>query len=214
MKELFEEYKVIKTGHFKLTSGKHSNQYINKDAIYSNPVLFNRVVIRMVRTLDPYINTFDVITGPAIAGAVLAAPISLQLFNKVFVYPEKAIHSELANDPNNGVSETKIMKFRRGYDKILRGKRVWIVEDIITTGSSIEKTMMAILKCGGKVVGISAIWNREAWKPDSQHCPYIKIKDLVGIQFASLINEHVSSYWPGECPYCREGRIPLQDPKL
>lgn len=185
MKALFIKHNVIKKGHFKLTSGKHSNQYINKDAIYSNPILFNKVIMKMVRCLDPYINTFDVITGPAIAGAVLAAPISVQLFNKIFVYPEK-INEE--------------MIFRRGYDKILKDKRVWLVEDIITTGSSVEKTIRTIKDCGGKVVGISAIWNRGFYGVD-------------GIPLLSLINELILSYWPDECPYCREGKVSLTNPK-
>ena len=200
MKKLFEKYNVIKTGHFKLTSGKHSGQYINKDAIYSNPILFNRVVMKMVRCLDPYINTFDVITGPAIAGAILAAPISLQLFDKVFVYPEKAVKMGRSENPNFIFIESKLMKFQRGYDKILKDKRVWIVEDIITTGGSIEMTALAIKKCGGEITGINAIWNRGKWQEDT-------------IPVLSLINEFVPSYWPNECPYCREGRMPLQDPK-
>ena len=195
MKKLFEKYNVIKTGHLKLTSGKHSGQYINKDAIYSNPMLFNRVVMKMVRCLDSYINTFDVITGPAIAGAILAASISLQLFDKIFVYPEKVEDDPLAGNPDKWAK----MDFRRGYDKILKDKRVWIVEDIITTGGSVEKTILAVEKCGGEVAGISAIWNRGIWRwRDSP---------------LSLINEFVPSYWPDECPYCREGRVSLTDPK-
>ena len=95
------------------------------------------------------------------------------------------------------------MKFRRGYDKILKGKKVWIVEDIITTGRSIKRTINAVEKCRGTVVGISAIWNRGIWQPNN----------LAGCQFFSLINESVPSYWPDECPYCREGRILLTNPK-
>ena len=183
MKALLEKYNVIKTGHFKLTSGKHSNQYINKDAIYSNPMLFNNVIMKMVRSLDSYFNMFDVITGPAIAGAILAAPISVQIFSKIFVYPEKIDGK---------------MVFRRGYDRILEGKRVWIIEDVITTGGSVEKTIMAIRDCKGRVAGISVIWNRGIW--------------FNNFMVLSLIKELVPSYWPDECPLCRR-KIPLQDPK-
>jgi orotate phosphoribosyltransferase len=188
MKELFEKYGVIKTGHFKLTSGKHSNQYINKDAVYSNLVLFDNVVMKMHDKINSYRDTFDVITGPAVAGAILAAPIAL-ILSKTFVYPEKV---------KKGLSEN--MVFRRGYDKILKHKRVWIIEDIITTGNSIEKTIMAIRDCGGRVAGISAIWNRGVWQPDEN------------ILFELLMDEYVSSYWPSECPQCQAGEI-LQDPK-
>lgn len=196
MKELFEKYGVIKTGHFKLTSGKHSAQYINKDAIYSNPMLFDKVVTEMWDKINGYRHTFDIITGPAIAGAVLAAPISLLFYDRIPIYPEQTIfvYPEKINEK---------MVFRRDYDKVLKHKKVWVVEDIITTGNSVEKTIMAIRDCGGSVVGISAIWNRGAWKPNN----------LIGCQFLSLISEGVPSYWPDECPYCKENRIPLQDPK-
>ena len=143
-------------------------------------------------------NSYDIITGPAIAGAILAAPIALKL-NKIFVYPEKAVESRLAADPNGGVVETKVMKFQRGYDKRLKGSRVLIIEDIITTGGSVEKTITAVKKCGGKVVGISVIWNRGRIYFD-------------GLLNLSLINEFVPSYWPDRCPNCQAGE-PLQDPK-
>lgn len=195
MKGLFEKHNVIKTGHFKLTSGKHSNQYINKDDIYSNPMLFLKVMEAMYSQLNEYKDIFNVITGPAVAGAILAAPIAL-VMHKIFVYPEKVDGNPLAGNPGKWTK----MIFRRGYDKILKHKRVWLVEDIITTGQSVEKTIMAIKDCGGNVVGISAIWDRGR-------------RYIDGFPILSLINEFVPSYWPDECPYCRKGRVPLTDPK-
>lgn len=197
----FEYYNIVKSGHFLLTSGRHSNEYVNKDAIYCIPELFLFIISKIYTTILNNFHTddFDVITGPAIAGAILAAPVALKL-NKIFVYPEKAIHSEFAEDPNNGVVDTKIMNFNRGYDKILKGKRIIIVEDIITTGGSIQMTADAIHLCDGKVVGIVAIWNREEWKAPNE------------IKLISLINKTISSYFPNDCPYCQNG-IPLQNPK-
>ena len=202
MRNLLEKCNVIKTGHFLLTSGLHSGQYINKDAIYSNPILFSLVVGKIYTSIlnNYHHNSYEVVTGPAIAGAVLAAPIALKL-NKIFVYPEKYMESSLANDPNNGVIDNPIMKFHRGYDKIITGKRVLIVEDIITTGGSVERTMDAIRKCGGVVAGIIAIWNREGWGRFNES------------KIISLINENVLSYIPSVCPLCREGKLPLQNPK-
>ena len=193
MKELFEKYGVIKKGHFKLTSGKHSAQYINKDTIYSNPLLFLKVMEMMHEKIKKYEDIFNVVTGPAIAGAILAVPIAL-VMHKIFVYPEKVADNPLAGNPSKGTK----MVFRRGYDKVLKHKKVWVVEDIITTGNSVEKTIMAIRDCGGAVVGVSAIWNRGLWH--------------INIPVLSLIEETVPSYWPEECPNCKAGE-PLQDPK-
>ena len=133
-------------------------------------------------------------TGPAIAGAVLAAPLSINM-RKTFIYPEKVI----TNYPTN----TEIMEFRRGYDKVLDGKRVFIIEDIITTGGSVEKTNKAILDNGGIVVGVISIWNRSGWKLDN--CENL-----------TLINRPVESWNPEECPMCNDinNQIPLRDPKV
>lgn len=179
MKELLYEYNVIKRGHFLLKSERHSEQYINKDVIYSNPRLFKTTIIKFISLIGDFMPYVDIITGPAVGGSLLALPISLH-FNKIFIYPEKIGNS---------------MVFRRGYDKLLNNKVVWIIEDIVTTGGSIEKTKKAIEDNNGTVYGISCICNRQDY-------PNIK----------SLINYNIKSYPKDDCPLCRKG-IPLQNPK-
>jgi orotate phosphoribosyltransferase len=181
--KILEKKGIIKNGHFELTSGRHSDTYINKDSIYCVPELFELVILEM--SLIARNNFYcDIITGPAIAGAVLAAPIANSL-STIFIYPEKT---------------EKGMQFRRGYDKVLENNiNVVIVEDIITTGKSINMTIEAIEKHGAQVSGIAAIWNRTGWKTDK--CSTI-----------SLIDEPVESWDPESCPLCIEG-IPLENPK-
>ncbi len=137
---------------------------------------------------------FDVVTGPAIAGAILAAPLALQ-GKKIFVYPEKIMSGPYYR-------EIIEMEFGRGYAKVLEGKRVLVVEDIITTGKSVVKTMEAIYKCNGTPIRVIAIWNRTGWTND--FC-----------EVESLINERVESWDQdkhGNCPDCHAG-IPLMAPK-
>jgi len=177
----FRKRGVILEGHFKLTSGRHSNKYVNKDAAFSDSLLFGEIYHQLINASFDF--TCDVMTGPAIAGAVLAAPIAL-FTRKTFVYPEK-INGE--------------MVFRRGYDKVIEGQKVLIIEDIITTGSSVIKTIKAIEECGGFPAGVVAIWNRSGWT--SEVCPTM-----------SLIEESVESWTPEECPLCYHD-VPLQDPK-
>lgn len=178
----FEENDVLLNGHFVLSSGRHAKQYINKDRIFSIPSLFWKVVESMVVT-TPNTDNIDIITGPAIAGAVLASNVAMRL-NKIFVYPEKI----------NGK-----MVFQRGYDKILKGKRVFIIEDIITTGGSVDKTIISINGLGSIVTGVSCIWSREDLSTFS-------------IPMFSLINKKIESWDENNCPMCREG-IPLTNPK-
>lgn len=200
---------VIMEGHWILQSGKHAKLYVNKDEIYSNPYLYKKTIGEMTDKIKFSGITFDIITGPAIAGICLASPIALSL-NKMFVYPEKKYELEF-EEPAMEFEEpdklnlncdivSKEMEFRRGYDKKLQGKRIFITEDIITTGDSVEKTVRAIKQNGGIVVGVICIWNRSGWK-------------LPNCTNLSLINVPVESWTPENCPLCQNSRSPLRDPK-
>jgi orotate phosphoribosyltransferase len=182
---LFKEFHVILDGHFKLRSGLHSNSYVNKDAIYCNHLLYKNILRKLyilIKNEFP-IDSFNIITGPAIAGAILASTLSLD-FEETFIYPEK--------DSNGN------MKFNRGYDKIIMGKKVLIIEDIITTGKSVNSVISAIEDCGGTAIGIVSIWNRSNVK--------------FTISNFSLITEKLISWDSKICPLCQK-HINLTDPK-
>lgn len=192
MIEKFKEEGIIREGHFLLTSGRHSNLYIDKDMMFRSK-LFPTVVAKMAYLCGKFLDLskVNVVTGPAVAGAVLASPIAYEMRrvphggNIRFVYPEKI---------------DGMMVFRRGYDKFLRGKNVLIIEDIITTGKSVTQTASAIHDCDGTVEAVAAVWNRTNWSN-----PYFPV--------ISLINERVGSYDPEDCRICKETDSPLVNPK-
>jgi len=199
---IFEKYNVILKGHFKLTSGRHSDRFVNKDRIFSISTMFSAVIYNMAAELKN--ENVGIITGPAIAGAILAGPISLTI-NKDFIYPEKIYsigHKQrIGHDEFNDYAyiDSSKIDFRRGYDKLINGRNFGIVEDIITTGNSVQKVIDKITEYGGHVEKVVAIWNRSNWKPD-------------GIKIVSLVNQEIDSWEPEDCPLCKEG-IELQDPK-
>lgn len=180
-----EEEGVVLQGHFLLNSGMHSSRYVNKDAMFSNPELFKDVSNGLLELLACDINEFDAITGPAIAGAILAAPLALML-HKIFVYPEKT-------------EDGRGMVFRRGYDKVLKGKRLAIIEDIMTTGNSVQRTMTSAESCGATITRVITIWNRFNIRFDN-------------IRVFSLINKEIESYTESFCLLCKSG-VPLTNPK-
>lgn len=184
--KLYKDTNVILTGHFLLRSKRHSDTYINKDAIFSHPRTFHKtaraIYYEILKTCRVDGNV--VVTGPALAGAILAAPISLYL-DVTFVYPEKIDNK---------------MVFRRGYDQKIPGKNIILIEDIITTGGSVQLTIDEVLRLGGIPSGVFAIWNRTGWQP--KEC-----------SVTSLINQPVESWSPKECPLCQK-KMPLQDPKM
>lgn len=202
-KKMLEEAGVIKKGHFKLTSGRHSDTYINKDGIYCNPELFERTAFLLEREVgDGYngIAAVDVITGPALAGAILAAPIALRT-GKIFVYPEKVpeitwpvgVPHEMAYP----IIKTT-MQLRRGFPEVVKGKRVLLIEDIITTGKSVRETAECIQKAGGEIVEIRCIWNRSG-------VPFLGmgLSQKSNAPILSISNDPVESWEPEECPLCR-----------
>jgi orotate phosphoribosyltransferase len=188
LKHDYIDAKVIMDGHFKLTSERHSNRYVNKDIVYGSFAYYDTVSLIAEKCKS---ELFNVLTGPAVAGAVLAASVHTQLcsqaiIGKRFIYPEKI---------NN------LMEFRRGYDKIITNQKVLIIEDIITTGSSIMKTAESIEKNGGIVTGAICIWNRSNWEPENKR-----------FKVQSLFNDSIESWEPKDCPLCKD-KIPLIDPK-
>ena len=122
----------ILEGHFLLTSGLHSNYYIEKFRILEDPKLLNDVCISMS---EPFIDKkIDIILGAAIGGILLAGGVGRHL-------GKKHIFSERVDGA---------MKLRRGFN-ISKGDRVLIVEDIITTGGSVFE----LIKLALKVVPVS-----------------------------------------------------------
>jgi orotate phosphoribosyltransferase len=183
LKTLFGKIGVLKNNHFKLTKGNHSKFYVYKDDIIKNGLAYRTVVDNLCRLINIHNPLFDFITSPAVAGIVWGSAVSF-LLSKPFVYPEK-IDSK--------------MEFRRDFPSFINGKCCIIVEDIITSGGSVNDTRDAVHKYGGRVSGVISIWNRTGFE----------IEDCVN---STLINERIDSYSPSDCPMCKE-KIPLIDPK-
>lgn len=184
--EFLTECGHINRGHFRLTSGRHSDIYCNRDAIFSDPHAYAYIINmtrRMLEVNDAWF-AFTAVTAPAVAGISLASPIALQDPLRIYTYTEKKAH---------------LMVYRGAYKKVLRGARVLITEDVITTGGSVQKVINAVNDCGGEVVCISSIWNRTGWTYGD-------------VPVLSLIDKLVDSWFPIDCPLCQAG-VPLQDPK-
>jgi orotate phosphoribosyltransferase len=146
--DILAEKKCIMQGHFVLKSGKHSSVYINKIRMYPDSILLSTLCIDLAKAFkdDP----IDIVVGPALGGIVLAfctaKALSLWRNGDVpWAFAEK--------DGDN-------FTFRDPYPEYLKKKRVLIVDDILTTGISIKRTIEAVRQAGGKPVGVGAICNR------------------------------------------------------
>lgn len=138
---MLKEAGVLLEGHFLLTSGRHSDKYMQcakifQDAKYSVPLCAELVAQYRDENVE-------LVIGPAIGAISLSYEVGKQLgVRNIFAERE------------NGV-----MTLRRGFT-IEKGERVLIVEDVVTTGGSVREVMDLVRACGGEIVGVGSIVDR------------------------------------------------------
>lgn len=143
--EILKSVGALLEGHFLLSSGRHSNRYVQCAKLLQYPdksaeVL--KVVADKLQNVD-----FDVIVGPAMGGIIVAYELGRQT-GKPAMFTER---------------ENGIMTLRRGFE-IKRGQKVLISEDVVTTGKSSLETAEVIQNLGAEVVGIACIVDRDSSK--------------------------------------------------
>ena len=141
--ELLKKSDALLEGHFILSSGKHSNRYIQCAKLIENPVYCEEVAKIIADKLKAEGIEVDLCVGPAMGGVI----ISYELARALGV---KAIFTERENGQ---------MTLRRGFH-IEKGMKVIIVEDVITTGKSSFETVDVIKGCGAEVLALTSIVNR------------------------------------------------------
>ena len=139
---------VITNSHVVYTSGKHGSAYVNKDAVYPYTAITSRLCRNIAkRFLDEQV---EAVIAPAIGGVILAQWTAYRLY-KFRMREVLALYAEKADDA---------FVIKRGYDKLIAGKRALVVEDVLTTGGSVKKVVDAARQAGALVVGVGALCNR------------------------------------------------------
>lgn len=141
--ELLKKSDALLEGHFILSSGKHSNKYIQCAKLIENPVYCEEVANIIGEKLKEKDIKVDLCVGPAMGGVIISYELARVLgVNAIFTERE------------NGQ-----MTLRRGFE-IKEGMKVIIVEDVITTGKSSFETVDVIRSCGAEVLALTSIVNR------------------------------------------------------
>ncbi len=185
--EIFEEMGVIITNsHIVYTSGMHGSAYVNKDAVYPSTIRTAKlcqVIADHFRDED-----IDVVAGPAVGGVILAQWIANSLSTD-----QKEVLAVFAEEKG------KRRIFKRGYDKLVPGKKVLVVEDVPTTGGSARKVVEAVRRLNGKVIGVGVLCNRGQITPE----------DVGGVPVLfALTNVQMDAFSEDKCPLCKEG-VPI-----
>lgn len=174
---------VLTGEHFVYTSGKHGSAYVNKDMIYPHTketgLLCSAIAHRFA------LRDVAVVVGPEKGGIILsqwtASHLSRQCGREVLaVYAEK--------DGDRFV-------IKRGYEELIPGKKVLIVEDVLTTGGSVKKVVETVRTLGGDIVGVGAICNRGGVTEKD-------IGDPPVVELFALTNVKLDAWDADKCPLC------------
>lgn len=169
IEQILQESQALLTGHFCLTSGRHSNKYIEKIRIIHRPDLVERIGKMLAVALKDV--DCDLVVGPAYGGIVLAYETARHL-GKPFVFTQR---------------EQGVMTIRPGFP-VEQGQKAIIIEDIVTTGGSVEETMTCLRERGMEVSAVGLIVDRSAGKVD------------FGVPTYPLLSLDVQSWAPEDVP--------------
>lgn len=142
---LLELKNVILRGHFKLSSGLHSETYVQCAKIFEEPMLAIKVIEVLVeKILKRWKRSdFDAIISPAMGGILCGYELARQLLCKN-IFVERV---------------ENIFTLRRGFE-VKSGQRFLLVEDVVTTGKSSLEAAKVIEELGGKIIGCASVIDR------------------------------------------------------
>lgn len=153
-----KEAGAILEGHFVLTSGRHSDTYVQCARILEDPELTTRLaqaLAHRVRDLN-----VDLVAAPAVGGIIIGFAVAQALGVK-FIFSER---------------EEGKMVFRRSF-QIPLGAHVLVVEDVVTTGGSVAEVIGLVKEAGGEIAGVVSLIDRGGTKHfDEPLYPLLKLE--------------------------------------
>lgn len=185
--ETLQKVGAFRAGHFVFTSGRHSDTYVNKDALYPYTHDTSALCKAMAEKFKD--SGVEAVMGPAVAAAILAQWTANHLTDML----GKDVFATYADKDGQGGFIIK-----RGYDKLLSGKKTLIVEDLTTTGGSVQKVVAAVKAVGAEVVGVAVLCNRGGVTAEMVGAPKLE----------SLVRVELDSWDAAECDLCKRG-IPV-----
>lgn len=161
-----QEAGAILNGHFRLTSGRHSDRYVQCARVLEDPALVTRLAEAIAHRVGE--RQIDLVAAPAVGGIIIGFAVARALGVK-FIFSER---------------EGGAMTFRRGFE-VPSGARTLVVEDVVTTGGSVAEVVGLVQAAGGVPVAVASLIDRggpkafttelisllplevESWEPES-----------------------------------------------
>jgi orotate phosphoribosyltransferase len=182
--DILRQTGAVRDGHFLLASGLHSPTYVEKFQVLQWPEQTGRLCGMIA---DRFRNEgIQVVAGPTTGGVIIAYETGRQL----------GVRAIFAEREGAGKDETR--RFRRGFT-IAPGEKVLIVDDITTTGGSLQAMLDEVARHQGQVVAVAVLVLRAARPVE------------LGVPIYPLLRLDIPAYDPAACPLCAQN-IPIVKP--
>lgn len=182
IRRIFDETGALQNGHFLLSSGLHSPTYFQCAMVLQYPQYREMFCREIVEFFQEEEEEIDVVIGPAIGGIVVAEEVG-RLLGVRSIFTER---------------ENGKMVLRRGFF-IEPKENVLIVEDVLTTGSSVAEVVQIVERLDGYILGVGSVVDRSGGKV------------RFDIPVFSVYASKAVTYKPENCPLCLQ-KIPLSKP--
>ena len=168
----FRAAEALLTGHFLLSSGRHSGHYLQCARVLMDADRAGRLAAALARKLPREIReAVTVVVSPAMGGVIIGHEMGRAL-GRPAIFVERP---------------TGTFELRRGFS-IAPGAKVLLVEDVVTTGLSSREAMAAVAAAGGEVIGAASLVDRSGGSAD------------LGVPYTPLIALSFPTYAPDEVP--------------
>jgi len=172
-----QELGVLRQGHFKLTSGRHSDQFLLCSQLTMQPTETTKMIGLLATKVRAAGLRPNVIVGPAMGGVILAYEMARALGCRA-MFAEK---------------EGEGMALKRGFS-LTAGDKVLVIEDAVSTGGSIEKVLDCLKETEAELLGVAVLFDRTKGQVLFDGKPPIALLEL-----------SIASWDPADCPLCQAG---------
>ena len=179
--DVFKKQGALLEGHFLLSSGLHSAQYLQCARVLMDTKIASDLGVRLAVQLKTAGVRPDIVVAPAMGGIVVGHEVA-RGFGCRSLFTER---------------EGTAMTLRRGFT-LTPGETVVVVEDVVTTGKSTREVMAVVEAAGAKVVGVASLVDRSCGKAGFE------------VPFETLLRIAVETWGAAACPLCAAGSVAVK----
>jgi orotate phosphoribosyltransferase len=189
----FRDLVSARLGHFRLESGHHSRLWFDLDGLFIEPDRVRPAVEYLADSLRG--RDLSAVCGPLVGGAFLAQTLASTL-QLEFLFTERVMPAE-----REALYAARYLLPPTARDRV-GGKRIAVVDDVISAGSAVRGTFAALQACGARVDVIGALWLLGS--------PAVDFFAGQGVPVVSVAQLPYDLWLPRACPLCAAGQ-PLED---